>query len=282
VEGYFADPSDVELERLVETRLAYEIEDPVHKFLPNFSDVSWTMSDLQRQQMTRYITLLFGRCAARRAAEAHLQDIKIYALNKFLSNESQLLTVAMHWSINAFPKGLRFTVKDVALGAKRLAAGLRSPSAAQQSFVKSVLGGMTIFDEAMYHGDWRLVRTTDDDPFILSDTPFVTWHRVPTGEFSYGISTSIPNVEVVLPISPLACLHILPRVKRTLGVLIPTVQEINIAQAAFAHHACFANQNKKELDDVMQRYAHTVQLGRNAFTLWHRNFDDLFFDILMR
>src|SRR5438270_10729520 len=133
VDGYFADPHNAALEHLVETRLANEIEDPVNKFLPKFSDVGWAMSDLQRRQMTRYITLLFGRCMARRAAEKHLQDIKIYALNKFLGNQSQLLTVTAHWNINAYSRGLRFTVNDVAMCAKQLAASIRSKSAAQQA-----------------------------------------------------------------------------------------------------------------------------------------------------
>jgi hypothetical protein len=286
IEGYFADPVDASLETRVETRLANEIEDPVHKFLPEFCKMNWVMSDLQRKQMTRYITLLFNRCQARREATRHTQEITARALHKFINNEIQLITVAAHWSINAVLKGISLerliTPHDVANAAKKMLALSQTDSARQESFVKVVVTAMAMFDEAMFRGIWEIIRTTIDDPFILSDTPVVTWERRENGAFNYGLGFARPNLEVLLPISPLACLHIVPRVKRTQNPQPPTVKEINTAQAAFSHRACFANQRKKEIDDIMQSHAHAAQLGRNAFTLWHRNVDDMFYEILMQ
>lgn len=134
----------------------------------------------------------------------------------------------------------------------------------------------------MFHGAWSVIRATNNDLFILSDTPVVTWERVGEQQFNYGVGFERPNVEVLLPLSPVSCLQILPAVTRTRPYVSPTPTEINIAQAAFSHQACFANQNRKEIDDLVQNCIHKVQLGRNAFTLWHRNFDDMFFNALMR
>jgi hypothetical protein len=285
VQGYFADPNDPDQETRVETRLAYEIEDPVSKFISQFSDLHWTMNEGHRRQMTRYITLLFNRCTAKRAATNHSQEIKAYAIQKFLENETQLITVAAHWNINAFLNQVRLprllTIQDVAETAKRALVYSKSGPALQEGFVKSVVDAMAFFDDTMYRGIWNIMRTTANDPFILSDTPVVTWERLESGAFNYGQGFRRANVEVVLPISPSACLHILPDVERTRKPVLPTVREINSAQAAFSHQACFASTNSPEVNEIMQTFAHTVQLGRNAFTLWHRNFDNMFYDILM-
>lgn len=290
VDAYFADPNDAGLEKQIEDKLAYQVEDPVHKFLSNFDDVKWAMSDIQRRQMTHYINLLFNRCMARRAATKHTQEITAYALQKFLQNEDALVTVAAHWNMNAILKGVRLprliTPQDVAAAVKDQLAHSQTESARQQSFLDNVVAAMTgsllaRSNAAMVRGVWNIIRTTNNDPFVLSDTPVVTWERL-GARLNYGVGFERQNVEVILPVSPLVCLQILPAVERTRPDTLPTVGEINIAQAAFAHTACFANQNKKEIDELVQRHIQTIQIGRNAFTLWHRNFDDLLYDILIQ
>jgi hypothetical protein len=285
LEGYFAVPRDAALESRVEDRLAREIEGPVNGFLAEFSNPNFTLTDTQRQQMTRYISLLFFRCMSRRSAGSHIQEIKALALQKFLSNDCQLATVAVHWGLNAYFKGLRLpliTSEDVADAAQRMLANIRSASSQQESFVDGIVGAIAVLDEPMFHGEWRVVRTSADDPFILSDAPVVTWERLETGMLSYGLGFHRQDVEVLFPVSPLSCLHILPDVKRTRQPLAPKVQEINSGEASFAYQACFANQNKQEVDDIVQNCAGRVQFGRNAFTLWHRNYDNIVYDLLMQ
>jgi hypothetical protein len=291
IDGYFADPRNAAIEQRVEEKLAVDVEDPVNQFLASFDDKMWVMSDLQRRQMTRYVNLLFNRCMARREAMKHSQELTAYALQKFLDNKDQLLTVATHWNLNAFFEGIRlsrlFTPDDVDQKAREQLVKSQTESSRQESFVQNVANAMASpyaaqLESAMFQGAWNVLRTTHDDPFILSDTPVVTWERVGEQQFNYGIGFERPNVEVLLPLSPVACFQILPAVTRTRPCVSPTPREINIAQAAFSHQACFANQNRKEIDDLVQSCIHKVQLGRNAFTLWHRNFDDMFFDALMR
>jgi hypothetical protein len=284
VDGYFAVASDADLESRLETRLACEIEDPVNAFLAEFSDQGLILTEAQLQQMTRYISLLFHRCRSRRSAGSHLQEVKTYALQKFLSNERQLATVAAHWGINACLRGLMLpliTSEDVANAAGRMLASFSLPSSQQEGFVSGLVGVFSAVDQPMLRGDWSVVRTTANDPFILSDAPVVTWERLEGGTLSYGLGFHRPNVEVLLPVSPTACLHILPVVNRSRPSIPPSVHEINSGQASFAYEACFANQSKQEIDDIVQKCAGNVQFGRNAFMLWHQNYDNLIFDILM-
>jgi hypothetical protein len=53
-------------------------------------------------------------------------------------------------------------------------------------------------------------------------------------------------------------------------------------QAAFAHYACFANRRLDEIDKIVQENIHKLKIGQNVFTLWHRNFDEIFYDIMMQ
>ncbi|WP_157440018.1 DUF4238 domain-containing protein [Terracidiphilus gabretensis] len=120
-----------------------------------------------------------------------------------------------------------------------------------------------------------------DETFLLSDTPVITWNRLESGELAYGVGFHTTNVEVFLPISPATCLHILSNVDRTRRIASPTVTEINIAEASFAYNACFANQFSQELDVIVQQHISTVRIGENAFTVFHRNYENTIYDILM-
>jgi len=283
-DGYFAVPGNVEVEAQVETRLAHEIENPVNEFLANFSDPAWNLTEAQRQQMTRYISLLFHRSLSRRSGAGHIQEIKIRALQKFLANDSQLATVAAHLSLRAYFKGSRFpfSIERVADLARTALNDVRRPTSRQASFVAFIVRATAMLDEPMFRGKWKVIRTASDEPFILSDAPVITWVRLETGALAYGLGFHTPDVEVLLPISPLSCLHILPSVERTRQLVEPKVREINIGQASFAYRDCFANQNKQDIDDIVQSYGGSVRIGDNAFTIWHRNYDSIMYDILMQ
>ncbi len=289
IEGFFADPTDRTAESLIEKKLAVEIENPVHKFISRFDDPHWTMTDQQRRQMTRYINLLFNRSQARKEGTKHTREIMTITLQRFLANEGRLNTIAAQWSMKAFLEGKPLprliTARDVAAAASKAMAYLQTEAAKHQGFadliVTAISGSqMAQADEAMIKGDWRIIRTSVAAPFILSDTPVVTWERLPGG-FQFGVGFERPNLEVILPVSPVSCLHILPAVDRKRTPVTPTVTEVNAVQAAFAHHACFANCRSNEIDQLVQENIHKLKIGQNAFTLWHRNFDDIFYDLML-
>lgn len=289
VDGFFANPDNRGAEQIIEKKLADEIEHPVHKFMKHFDDPSFSLSSQQRQQMTRYVNLLFNRCPARKEATKHTRDIIKAVFERFASNQERLLTVAAHWSIKAFFRGepMLFTPQHVADAAQKRIDYLHTEAGHQQGFsdliATALTGSMTpTADKAMIIGDWNILRTSSDAPFLLSDTPVVTWERLERNEFNFGLGFERPNLEVILPVSPLSCLHILPAVKRTRTPIAPTVTEVNFVQIAFAHQSCFADRKSDEIDTVVQKNISKFKIGQNAFTLWHRKFDDLFYDIMMQ
>ena len=174
VDGYFAVPSDADVEAQLESRLAREIEDPVNGFLLDLSSSNFALTQTQRHQMTRYIALLFHRSMSRRSAGGHIQEIKARALQTFLGNERQLATVSVHWGLKAFFEGLRLpliTSEDVADSARKMLDGISSPSTRQEAFVSGIVGAVAVLDEPMFHGEWGVVRTTPDEPFIFPMPP---------------------------------------------------------------------------------------------------------------
>src|SRR5882672_8745079 len=205
LDGFFAHPNDAEAEAQLEARLAQEVEDPVNAFLADFADTNWTMTEAQRRQMTRYVSLLFQRSRARRSAGGHIQEIKAHALRKFLSNDTQLITVAAHWGIKAHFVGHRFpliTREYVAKKAQAMLADVMSPFSQQEAFVGFIARAITMLDEPMFRGEWGVIRTSADKAFILSDAPVVTWARSKGGRPSYGLGFHTQDIEVALPISP--------------------------------------------------------------------------------
>jgi len=285
IDGHFTDPEDIEKEAELETRLNREFEEPVNSFLFEISQSGFRSTDARRRQLTFYVTLLFNRSEARRKASTHLQKVSDHALKLFLDNESQVQTVAAKWSMDLLLSGRvkhgLVTREHVITSARAYAAEVSPEVRAQQSYVRTIEGAMSNIDDKLCAGEWNYIRTVPTDPYIISDAPVVTWERMPSGQFSYGMGFHRANVEVLLPISPLVCLHIQPDVKRTRSSLRPSVREVNAAQAAFAGRFCFSNIESAEINQIVQDNFGKAELGVRGFTVWHRNYETAMYDIMM-
>jgi Protein of unknown function (DUF4238) len=279
-ERHFADPNNVALEIEVETTLAREIEEPVNSFLSQFCDPNFGLNEDQRRKMTRYVTMLFSRSAARREGSEHTQEIMVRALESFLQNESQLLTVSAHWFF-LNKQTVMFPISAVKEAARNLMRDTRTSDALQRNFVAQVRNAMRQFDEKLFRGNWELIVTTEENPFILADSPVATWVRDHHGDIDHGSGFERPDVEVVLPLAPVTCLHIAPDVPRSRPMVRPTVQEVNVAQATFACKACYANLRSGEIDELVQNTPRK-KFGQDFFTLGHRDYDSLFYEFLMQ
>jgi hypothetical protein len=151
----------------------------------------------------------------------------------------------------------------------------------QHTYSGTMERAMSRFDEQMLSGNWDLLHTLPDDPFVIGDAPVVTWERSDRNFLIYGQGFSKPDVEALLPISPIACLHIQPAVQRTRPLRTPTTQEVNIAQASFASNYCYTNIRSDVLDATLQPHFGRTIIGVNAFSIRHRDYSRTMFDILM-
>jgi hypothetical protein len=278
ISGHFSDPEDAAKEREVEIRLNQEFEDPVNNFLFKMSDPGFKATDERRRQLAFYLVLLFVRSQARRNASSHLQEVVEHALGLFMKNERQVLTVAAKWSL----EWGYLVNKEKVIEMTRNWSGERFKKInAQKSYIGMIEKHMSELDEKLFSGTWNYVRTISTDPFIISDAPVSTWQRLDNNVLDYGLGFHRANVEVLLPVSPTVCLHILPNVQRTKPIRQPTVREVNVAQAAFAARSCFSNIRSDEIDRIFQENFGKAEMGVKSFTVWHRNYETAVYDILM-
>lgn len=278
IDRHFSDPEDATKESQIEVRLNREFEEPVNRFLFEIVEPGFMPTEERRRLLTFYVTLLFQRSEARRLASTHLQDVSKHALRLFVENESQVVTVAAKWSLDL---GFLVTKEQVVKIARAHSGDHFDRLDAQKSYVGMLVKMMSELDRELFEGEWNYIRTVPTDPFIISDAPVVTWQRMPNGALSYGVGFHREGVEVLLPISPLVCLHMLPDVKRSSTARRPTVREVNAAQAAFATRFCFSNAESAEVDRLFQENFGTAEIGVKSFTIWHRNYGTAVYDILM-
>jgi hypothetical protein len=285
IPGHFSDPRDANKELELETRLAREVEEPVNAFLGTLGYRTFVFSPVNVRQLTTYISLLFTRSKARQLATRQLVDIKIESMRKLLANDEQLSKIAAKWTMDLIEEGHHLsrpvTKEEVAEKTRELIEEHLSEDQLQHDYAGAVERMMANPDEKMAAGAWGIIRAEPDNPFVIGDAPVVTWERTDQNLLLYGQGFSRPNVEVVLPVSPTTCLHILPAVERKRQPMIPTTQEVNTAQASFATQHCFTNICSNSLDSVLQSCFGRVRLGINAFSVRHRDYSDTMFNLLM-
>jgi hypothetical protein len=284
IDKHFDDPEDEAREALIEARLNEEFENPVNAFIGQLGSPDFVASDLRRKQLAFYVQLLFQRSQARRKASSLLTEVTHRAFRSFLANERQIQTVMAKWNIDMTLRGIPgplITREQVIASAQRQAARIRTERNAQSSYISTLEHMMSSVDDRLLTGEWNYLRTTISNPFVISDAPVVTWERLEDRTLNFGLGFHRPNVEVLLPISPEVCLHILPNVERTNRPVRPSVREVNIAQAAFAGRFCFSNIFSDEINQIFQINFGSAELGVKSFTVWHRDYSNAIFDILM-
>jgi hypothetical protein len=80
---------------------------------------------------------------------------------------------------------------------------------------------------------------------------------------------------------PTLCLHIPPAVERSVPILAPTIEQVNIGQAQFASIDCFSNIRSDEIDAPVQEHISMAEMEKKTFTIWHINYKHRYLDNLL-
>jgi len=282
-EGQFAHPDNATKEAEVETRLKREFEDPVNQFIDDLRYQTFPFTPTQVRLLTAYLTMLFHRSRARRAASTGQQEALINAFRALRDDDELLAQLVGKMTMDLIPAGLRrMATKEEAIMAidNRIAEESKGDSA-QRGYLHTMETMMEFSDNAVRDGAWRILTAPPDHPFVVGDAPVVTWERTDEHTLVFGQGFGRPNVEACLPVFPTACLHVLPAVARTQRVLTPSTEEVNRAQAAFATQHCFTNMCSNEIDTALQPHFGTARLGIDGFRIDHIDLKQKLFDILM-
>jgi len=283
--GHFADPANAAKEAQLELRLKQEFEDPVNEFLEMIGYRTFFLDSRRIYLLTGYVRMLFTRSRARQAASVVHAQTKMEPFRELLKDDQKLSELRAHYTMEAIRQGIPVTeilTKEqlIAITEKQIAEHTR-PDEGQRDYVRALETMMTFPDEGMLNGQWGIITTDAAHPFVIGDAPVVTFERTEQNTLYWGLGFARPNVEVLLPVSPTACLHVLPRVSRTRPTRPPARIEVNAGQAAFATRHCFGNINSAEIDAVLQGEFGKVRLGVTGFNTNHIDYNEVLFDILM-
>jgi hypothetical protein len=280
-EGHFADPANGAKEEQLELRLKQEFEDPVNQFIEMIGYRTFVLNSTHIRLLTGYMRMLFTRSRARQAASKKQTETMIEALRSLRSSEQRISELIGRYTMEVLELGLgaRMVTRDeVVRSIDNCIEKHSTEDEPQRRYIHTLETMIEFPDENMLNGDWRVVHTSPDKPFLIGDAPVVTWVRADNHRIYFGQGFARPNVEVCLPVSPTACLYVLPR---TRSVFEPNSTEVNMAQAAFATQHCFGNVNSPDIDAVLQPEFGRVRLGVTGFNTNHIDYGQVLFDLLM-
>jgi hypothetical protein len=270
---------------VLESRLNREVEQPVNLFIEHAGYRTFVPTRLQMLQLTAYMVLLWHRSRARKAATRVQVEIVVSSMRSLLANDQQIATLAAKWTLDIIARGhplaRTVTTEEVRESLLKMIDDHLADDQIQHTYAGTIERALSRPDDGMLNGNWELLHTTPGEPFVIGDAPVVTWERTENNFLIYGQGFSRPNVEVLFPISPIACLHIQPLVRRTRRVHTPSTQEVNMAQAAFATAHCFTNIHSDALNTLLPPSFGRAEIGVTAFNVAHRDYSNTMFEILM-
>lgn len=284
VEGQFFDPRNAKREESIETELNQRFENPVHNFIDQLGFRAFVFGANHTIALGPYIALLWHRSKARKKVTHLHRDLSIQTFEKLKTRNDLLERIAASWTHDKIrqsgslsePVGVGKVIETIDRFIERFNSPGHDETSYADTMERVMVGEDTTFDGA----SWGIIHTKPKDPFVIGDAPVVTWRRDQQGVTQHGFGFREPNVEVLLPVCPTACLHVLPNVQRTRPIITPQTSEVNAAEAAFAE-ACYTNVGSTSLNEHLQRYFGLAEIGINAFSIAHKNYVRLFCEHLI-
>jgi len=260
IDGYFAKPSDSAFEANIEKLLADRVENEVHDFLSDLSNRCFVIGDRHKRALTRYIALLFVRCPGRKLAmRTQLAETR-RRVGTFLENDDALLKYTVKVSIK---EGRPISPESFKRAWTKILSETESDETLQEQFAAMLGRWWEFFDHHLYGGQWNILYS-EGERFIIGDNPVVTW-KIENGNPSFGVGLHVPGAEVFLPISPTACLQILPAGCARPLITHPTPMQVNEAQVMLMTYRVFAKERLPRIDELVQRKGGVFQIGVNCF-----------------
>jgi hypothetical protein len=104
-DGHFADPANAAKEAQLEAELERRFEHPVNQFIDMIGYRTFVLQPSQINALTGYLTMLFTRSRARRAASQGQADLQIEALRALLSDEQRLAELIAKLTMDVIDRG---------------------------------------------------------------------------------------------------------------------------------------------------------------------------------
>ena len=272
ISGYFSHSDNSANEIITEQRLNAEVESPVHAFLPQLASGKLNFDEDVRAKLARYVVLLFSRSRTRKQGMVVTQTLRRRLLTEGKACEICMQTAATSWNLQVYFSSGRspelFTARDIRAIVNATLFESETKADRQNGFANWIghLLDAKTDDTRLANGRWFLLRTSEQEPFLLSDSPVISCSRISGGLLSWGEGFNKPTVEVILPISPTRCLHMLPS-QNAQDWNPPTTEEVNTLEAQFIYESGYADRYTSHLESLVNTHAGTAKIGENCYKI---------------
>lgn len=263
VKGYFHRPSDFSFEQTFERKIAEDIEHHVHAMLDDLRSPLFAFTYATQMRLARYMLLLFSRSGGGRTiARAQLKKSSS-ELRQLASDQSFVQELAELYSQGT---GSLVTCGQVVQFLEMSARKQGNEKGDQEAFTEFVERWSVIEEEQFALGRWDILNTREDRPFVLTDTPVMSWSRKGHGEPSVGVGLFRSDAEVFLPVSPQNCIHLLPLANRDLYTEKPSTGQINSLMVRTMARYAYSSRFVPQINELVQSQGATLRVGQDCFT----------------
>jgi hypothetical protein len=251
--GYFSGSPDGRNEMEIDFGLNEKYEIPFNKLLSAMDcDLHIFESFDHKAACAAFVSNLFHRSKARRAATGYMTQILSNEFRALASNEADLKTYAASLSLS----GQRtIFLDDLRAMVERQCERLETEAAQTDTYLSNVEDGTEFMTQAPLALKFQILRSSNDVSFSISDTPVIS--RVPTGGGNYKIGVGInhPRVEWFLPISHSRCLRISDTLSNQTILNDMQVLELNKQQSMTMFRRMYSRQELAILDQWVQEFS---------------------------
>jgi hypothetical protein len=276
---YFAESHGAEsLSAEHENYLADHVEGPFNNILPLLENVLYEPSEIDRYSICRYLAYMFMRARPRKQASLRIAGETCKAAQGIAADRSKLRQLAAAHSVrlNAAVdlEALRISLLEVA-NSGGTSEGL------QNHFVSSM--GTTAQEtiDDLLKLSLSLLISRGPTEFIVSDNPVIT--RVPIGNHLYNLGWGFrtPNVQVLMPISPRACLFLSRGRAARVQISNSDVRDVNAQVIQMSDRFVYSRTRSDDVQTLMARQNSRREYGKDAFFVPLAE-DDLFYLMLQK
>jgi|HubBroStandDraft_5_1064220.scaffolds.fasta_scaffold176415_1 hypothetical protein len=251
--GYFSGSPDGQSEMTIESELNKKYEIPFNKLLSAMDcDLHIFESLDHKTACAAFVSNLFHRSKARRAATGYMTQMLSDEFRALASNESDLKTYAASLSLWAqrtiFLDELRVMVE-------RQCEKLETETARTETYLGNVEDSTEFMTQKLLALKFQILRSSNDVSFSISDTPVISRLATGGGNYDIGVGINHPGVEWFLPISHSRCLRISDTLSNQSVLNDMQVLELNKQQSLTMFRRMYSKQELVILDQWVQEFS---------------------------
>jgi hypothetical protein len=262
-----------------EENLANRVEEPFNRILSVIENLLFDPSEIDRYSICKYLAYMFMRTRPRKRASQKIARETSETVRKVADDGIKLRQLAAAFSIR-----IRSPIDLISLRATllNLADSGKTSSELQNHFVSSmsVTAKGTIDD--LLKLSLSLLISSDQAQFVISDNPVITRINVGNNLYDLGWGFRTPNIQVLMPVSPRACILLARSQPLRLQIPPSEVHVINGQLIQMADRYVYSQSRSDETQGLVDEHIGRKEYGKDVFGIPPLSEADLFAFLLQK